>query len=117
MHSWFHFIFCPCHLCPLFFPHTPFLLDVSAAFPVEPQNQAGIPPQSQIVTQEPLNLSKPNKEKPSLLQDVSGHIPGSFDLFVFFLKLQYLYKHKYIYIPSPPGGVLLKKFKGDTTIK
>uniref|UniRef100_H2TUM6 ETS variant transcription factor 7 n=1 Tax=Takifugu rubripes TaxID=31033 RepID=H2TUM6_TAKRU len=49
--------------------------DVIAAFPVEPQNQAGIPPQSEIVTQEPLNLSKPNQEKHSLLHDVSGHIP------------------------------------------
>ncbi|XP_056897897.1 transcription factor ETV7 [Takifugu flavidus] len=49
--------------------------NVIAAFPVEPQNQAGIPPQSEIVTQEPLNLSKPNQEKHSLLPDVSGHIP------------------------------------------
>lgn len=90
MHSWFYFLY----LSPPLFSHIPFLLDISAAFPVEPQNQAGIPPQSEIVTQEPLNLSKPNQEKHSLLDDVSGHIPGSFELFVFFFKkLQYLYKN------------------------
>lgn len=84
---------------------------------MEPQNQAEILPQSEIVTQEPLNLSKSNQEKQSLLNDVSGHIPGSIYLFVYFLKLQYLYKHYSLYIISPPGGVLLKTFKGDTTMK
>lgn len=60
-----------------------FLIDAPAASPSSPQNQAEIPPKSETVTQEPLNLSKPNKEKHSPLHNVSGHIPGSFFLFGF----------------------------------
>lgn len=49
--------------------------DASAASPSSPHNQVETPPESEIVSQEPLNLSKPNEAKHSPLHTVNGHIP------------------------------------------
>lgn len=107
MHIW---LFWSLSTSFVFFLHMCFLIDASAASPSSPHNQAETPPGSEIVTQEPLNLSKPNKAKHSPLHTVNGHIPGSFYLFGFKKKkcsISISLNQYFLYILWPAGGVLI----------